>query len=198
MKKRLLSQLLIFIVLALAWFDLQVLYKELMTAKISGPLPVFPDIQIQLLQSPDPKLNNDALAAMQKSLLQYFAPDLIDKPWQTQYVFVNLSGTQRQPAPDIVITLSLPPDRGILTVLHKQNSSYVLLCYRDNLLPIIELGNLSIRDNDEIFFTQEYQDESKDANNETRILKVWGWKNNNLKILRSEEYMLQINSVVNT
>ena len=188
MRKRLLTQLFVFVVLVLFWFDLPTLYKALTSSKISGPLPVFPDIQIQLLQSADPKLNKEALATMQKSLLQFFAPDLIAKPWQARYIFVNPSGAQRPAVPNVVITLSLPPDRGILSVLQKQNSSYVLLFYRDNLLPVIELGKLNLPLNGEIFFTREYYDRLQGSENETHLLKVWGWEKNSLKVLRSEKY----------
>jgi len=190
MKKKILSQLLIFIMLVTFWFNLPGFIEALTIAKISGPLPVFPDIQIQLLQSADPGLNKDAIAATQKKLLQYFEPDLIDKPWQTKYIFVNLSDAQQSPTPDVIITLSLPPDRGILTVLQKQNSSYILLCYRDNLQPIIELGKLSHIDNEEIFFTHEYQNLPVNTKTETRLLKVWGWGKNSLKVIRSEQYQV--------
>ncbi len=186
MKKKLLTQLLIFLVLAFFWFDLTALFKSLTSAKISGPLPVFPDIQIQLLQSADANLNKDALEAMKKTLLQYFVPDLSEEPWQIQYLFANLCGTQNPVTPEVIISLSLPPDRGILTVLHKESNSYFLFCSRDNLLPIIELEKLSFLNEREIFFTKEYHDERLGSYNETRLLKLWGWEKNSLEVLWNE------------
>ena len=62
MKKKLLAQLIFFLLLSLLFLDWGELGQSITGAKISGPLPLFPAVQIRLLAADDSQLNAEALA----------------------------------------------------------------------------------------------------------------------------------------
>lgn len=190
MKKKLISQLLIFSLLFLTWWGIVDLIKTVSVSKISATVPVFPSIQIDFLKSPDPSIAEEALVNTAKILISYIFPELKNESWQSQCVFLDLFDNQE---PELIVSLTLPPDRGCLAVIHKQNGRYTLFYYLDTLLPLAKIDKLNTSDNKDILVTREDHNERMGAYTETRTIKLWGWKENLLQPLWIENSFWEMN-----
>lgn len=182
MCKKLVCQLLLFFLLFNTWLDIRNL-KPMETIRITNPRPIFPRIQIDLLQSKDIALVNDALHQTAQSLLQYLDPDYSKEPWQAEHSFLNLIPGEEL---ELIITLSLPPDRGIICVLEKQNNNYILLHYTNEVLPLGKLAKLSMGFKQDLFITREDHQERIGSFSESRRVRIWGWQESGLKIVWEE------------
>lgn len=190
MKKRLISQLLIFSLLFLTWWNINDLVKTVPASKIGTPIPVFPSLQIDFLQAQDPSLVEDALSETAKILINYISPELKNESWQAQHLFLDLLGDQDQ---ELIVSLTLPPDRGCLALVNKQNGRYTLFYYLDKLLPLAKIDKLHLPENKDILVTREDHNERMGAYTETRTVKLWGWHEQSLQTLWSENSFWEIN-----
>lgn len=191
MFKKIMTQLFIFSLLFLTWWNTEELKQALPTSgRISGPRPVFPNLQINLLQSADPFLVRDALEATTASLIDYISPELADEPWEAHYLFLNLLGNED---PELAIALSLPPDRGILTIIQKQNEQYVLYYFLKNLLPLAQLHKLPMPGGTDILVTREDHNERMGAYTESREVKLWSWQGASLQTVWNEYSFWELN-----
>ena len=190
MKKKIIRQLLVFSLLFITWWEIHKRITYEPTGKITGPLPVFPTIQIELLQSGNPSMAEDALDATVKTLVKYLKPGLLNENWQASYLFLDLIPDSH---PEVVVTLSLAPDQGILAVIQRQNNNYILLTYLDNLLPLGKLDKLTLPNGKNILVTREDHDEMRGAFAKVSTVKIWGWQNNALQVLWRENSHWEIN-----
>jgi len=190
MRKKFFSQLVIFFLLFITWCELQNLQSASTMSRISGPLPVFPNIQIELLKSQDPAVSADVLMTTAQSLLQYIKPNLTGEPCQAQFLFLNILGDDD---PEVVISISLLPDNGILALLQKQKGYYILLYYLDNLLPIAKIDKLSFPGRRDILLTREDHNEITGAYSESRTVSLWGWEQKKLQVLWNEHCFWEMN-----
>lgn len=190
MKKKLVSQFLIFSLLFLTWWSIEDLIKAVSVSKIGAPIPVFPGIQIDFLQSPDPSISEEALFDTANTLISYIFPELKNESWQSQCVFLDMLDDQD---PELVVSLTLPPDRGCLAVIHKQNGRYTLFYYLDTLLPLAKIDKLNVPDNKDILVTREDHNERMGAYTETKTIKLWGWRENSLQPLWTENSFWEMN-----
>ena len=190
MLKKIMTQLAIFSLLFLTWLDVQNLPYSAATSRISGPWPVFPNIQIELLKSDDPGISDDALKQTAFSLVEYISPAVLTEPWQARFLFLNLCGSDED---EVVIAVSLLPDTGIMAVLQKQSGYYVLLHFLDNLLPLAKLDKLPFLDDREILLTREDYDEMAGAFSESRTLTLWGWEQKKIQPLWKERCFWEVN-----
>ncbi|QNB45174.1 hypothetical protein BR63_01860 [Thermanaerosceptrum fracticalcis] len=190
MKKKIATQLLVFCLLFITWWEVHTRINYEPTGKITGPLPVFPTIQMELLQSGNPHMVEDALDATVKTLVKYIKPGLLNEAWQVSYLFLDLIPGAY---PEVIVTLSLAPDKGILAIIQRQNNNYILLTYLDNLLPLGKLDKLSLANGKEILVTREDHDEMTGAFTRVCTVKLWGWQENTLHVLWSENSHWEIN-----
>ncbi len=190
MLRKILTQLFIFFLLFLTYMHLQSFKTVETNGLICNPLPVFPQLQINMLKLNNEDMVNDALKETEKILLKYLRPTLQDEAWETKFVFADLLADEE---PEVVVTLTLSPDTGIITILQKQNDHYILLYYLDNLLPITNLQKLKLTSGKEFLLTHECHNELTGAFCETHMLKIWGWQNNNLKAVWAENSYWEIN-----
>jgi hypothetical protein len=177
MKQKLISRVFLFLLFFLTWLDIT---KFLTTpvSKISEPIPIFPQIQINLLKSTQQNLVNDALQETSKMLLRYFVPHLSNEPWQTDFVFVNLLPNDE---PEVALALSLPPQKGILVILQKRTNYYFIASYQDHLFPITKLEVLPFKNKQDFLITKENQQEQDHLLNKSSPVKIWLWAENNLQ-----------------
>ncbi len=190
MKKKIVTQLLIFCLLFLTWWQVQKISTDEPAGKVTGSLPVFPLIQMELLQSGNPHMTKDALEATAKMLVKYINPGLLNEAWQASYLFLDLiPGTD----PEVVISLSLAPDKGILSIIQRQKDNYILVAYLDNLLPLGKLDKLSLPNGKEILVTREDHSEMTGAFTKVNAVKIWEWQKNTLQVLWSENSHWEIN-----
>lgn len=189
MKQKLLGRLFLFLLLFLTWLDIAK-YNLIPAGKIGEPTPIFPQIQINLLKSNSHSLVNDAAKETSHMLLQYFMPQLAEESWETNFVFADLlSDTE----PEVVFSLSLPPDRGILIMLQKKEDYYFIVYYRDDLLPIKKLEVLPQKGEKNFLVTREDHREQLGAFSETSTVKLWKWKEKSLYEVFSENIYWDIN-----
>ncbi|MCR4441153.1 MAG: hypothetical protein QHH10_03270 [Peptococcaceae bacterium] len=191
MRKKIAGQLLIFCLLFLAWWY-TVQQKALIPASglITGPLPVFPQVQVNLLQSKNPVLVEDAVNETSRALLRYIVPDLAGEPWQKKHLFLDMFGDKE---PELVFAFSLPPDRGILAVIQKQNSRYVLCCFIDDLLPVGRIDQVAGPEGKDILITREDHNERTGAYSESQTLKLWTWQKNKPETAWEEQTFWELN-----
>lgn len=190
MLKKLLTQFFIFFLLFITYIQLQSFKIIETNGLICSPIPVFPQIQINMLKSKNDDLVNDALRETEKALLKYLKPTLQKEDWETKFVFADLLGDEE---PEVITTLTLPPDLGIIVILQKQNDHYLLLYTLDNLLPITNLQKLKLTTGKELLLTHECHNELTGAFCETHMIKIWGWHKNILHSLWSENSYWEIN-----
>lgn len=188
--KKLLTQCFLFLLLFSTWWGFRSWDSYITSGKITAPLPVFPSIQIDLLKSPNKSNVEDALQRTVKPLLAYIAPDLAAEIWQAEYLFIDLLSGQEE---EVVISLSLKPDRGILVILQKQHNQYVLLYLLDNLLPITKLDSLDIDENRRLLVTREDHEERLGSYSEVRIVKIWNWYKDSLFLVWSDNSFWEVN-----
>jgi hypothetical protein len=193
MKNKLLTQLLIFSLLFLTWMgidDLRSKIPQPVSSKISAPIPVFPSIQINLLLSEDPTIAKDALNETALTLIRYISPELSEETWQSQCVFFDFLGDSEE---ELFVSLTLPPDRGCLALINKQNGQYSLYSYLDNLLPLGKIDSITLPGNKDILVTREDHNERMGAYTETKTIKLWKWHNNALRQLFCENSFWEMN-----
>ncbi|MDX9871206.1 MAG: hypothetical protein RBT41_02155 [Clostridia bacterium] len=184
MRNKLLSQLFFFCLLLLTWWNINDLRATLPTgAKIGAPLPVFPGIQIDFLRSQDPVIVEDALNQTARVLARYISPALTNEAWQPSFVFLDLFGDEKE---ELAISLALPPDRGYLAIIARQNGQYTLYYYLDNLLPLGNISKLDLPGHKNLLVTREEHDEQMGIYSETKTLKLWKWRENALQAVWSE------------
>lgn len=183
------SLLLVFILIPIAYKVAT--HKRIQPAgRISGPLPFFPVIQIEMLESTRENLAADALKETTRSLLQSFRPDLLGEPWQSAFLFIDLYPGGNK---EVVFSLSLPPDQGILVILTREKDYYIPLLVQDNMLPITRLEQLTLSPGHFLLLTREEHNEMTGAYSETRLLKIWSLGQNKLDLVWSENSYQEIN-----
>ena len=185
MKQKILHRVFLFLLLFLTWLDIT---KFLTTpvSKISEPIPIFPQIQINLLKSSQPNLVHDALQETGKMLLRYFVPHLAHEPWQTDFVFINLLPNDE---PEVALALSLPPEKGIIIILQKRTNYYFIVSYQEHFFPISKLEVLPFKNKQDFLVTKEEQD---NILNKSSLVKIWFWNENNLQETFSENISWEI------
>jgi hypothetical protein len=165
-------------------------FASVTVSKIGGPIPILPNIQIELLKSENANFVSDALNETSKVLLNYLAPELSKEDWEAEYQFIDLISDNE---PEIAFTLSLPPDRGILAIFQKKNNSYFLAACHNDLLPVSKLEVIRGKNTKDFLVTREDHKERLGAYCETRIVKVWHWEGNRLENVFSENSYWDIN-----
>lgn len=189
MRKKMFRRLFLFLLLLLTWLDLN-RFTVAPVSKIGRALPIFPQIQIDLLRAKDQALVDDAVKETAKILLQYLVPQDYQEPWESRFLFVDLFGDSE---PEVVFSLALPPEKGLLVLLQKEGQNYLLVSYRADLLPISKLETLSLANTPQLFVTREDHQERFGAFCETSVITVWRWQNNQLKEVFSENIYWEIN-----
>lgn len=189
MKKKLLTQVLIFILLFLTWSQIISLKYTMTDGSLTGNFPVFTSIQIEMLKEEDSDLANDALKETIIGLLKFIDPAAVDYYWQGHYIFLNLIPDDNE---ELAIAITLPPDRGILALLQKQNNCYVLITYLDDFLPITKLDTVEMNTHD-ILLSEEKHNERLGAFSETTMIKLWNWHDKNLNLVWNEYSFWEIN-----
>lgn len=190
MFRKIITQLFIFLLLFMTWLGFRDFPPVWTASRITGPLPLFPQIQIELLNSRDPSLVRDALKETENSLLMFLNPGLAKESWNSRFLFLDLIPGE---APEVVITLSLPPDRGSLFVLQKQNQHYILVYYLNSLLPLTRLEKLVQTGKGDFLVTHEEHNERLGAYSEARIIKLWTWGKNSLQNAWSDNNFWEVN-----
>jgi len=186
--KKVLAQLLLFLLLSLLFIDWGELGQSITGAKISGPLPLFPAVQIRLLESNDPKLKAEALTALKKTLVRYYFPALAAEPWQAEYLLLDLCGGENPPRPEAAVALSLPPDKALLVILAPTNSSYHPVAWRNDLRPLLSLSKTSLPDGKELLISLEKYRSSPASQAFSGVIKFWLWEENGLTLLAEKKY----------
>lgn len=189
MGKKLFRRLFLFLLLLFTWLDLN-RFAVIPVSKIGRALPIFPQIQIDLLKAKDQALVDDALRETSKMLLQYLEPQAEQAPWESRFLFVDLLG---DPEPEVVFALTLPPEKGLLVLLQKEGQNYLLVSYRADLLPVSKLETLPLPNTPPLFVTREDHQERLGAYCETSVLTVWHWQNNQLIEVFSENTYWELN-----
>lgn len=182
MKVKILSRVFLFFLFLITWLDLSK-FDTIPVSRIGPPIPVFPQIQIDLLQTQNQGLINDAVQETSKMLLQYLVPQDCKEPWQTNFLFTNLLADN---IPEVVFSFSLPPERGLLAVLQKEDNFYFLVFYRDNLLPIAKLESLPLENGQSFLVTKEDHQERLGAFCELSTVTLWKWQRNKLQEIFTE------------
>lgn len=191
MLRRLLGQLIVFALLFLTWWSVYDLHNSVpVSGRIGYRIPSFPLLQIEFLNSSNSNLAKEALQDTTKSLLGYICPELVNEPWQSRHLFLNMLGNKN---PELLIALALPPDRGILALIQQQNGQYVLHYYLDSLLPVTKIEKITLPDGEDILFTCEVHNERMGAYTETHLVKLWKWQNTLLQQIWSENSFWEIN-----
>lgn len=190
MKQKLSGRLFLFFLLFLTWLDTTKFGITIHVSKIGEPIPTFPQIQIELLKSKHQSLVDDAIQETSSMLLQYFVPQLAKEAWETNFIFADLLSDAE---PEVVFSLSLPPDRGALVILQKKDDYYFIVLYDDNLLPIKKLEVLPLKGDKDFLVTREDHREQLGAFCETSTVKLWRWKENSLHETFTENIYWDIN-----
>ena len=189
MKQRIFNRIFLFLLFFLTWLDFTK-FTSIPVSKIGEPIPIFPQIQINLLKSNNPRIIDDAIQETAKMLLKYFVPQLSEESWQSKFIFLDLISDNE---PELTLALSLPPDKGILILLQKKDNHYFIASFQDHFSPITKLEELSLK-NDLVFLvTIEDQQKQIGALNKASILKLWKWQNNRLQETFSENIHWEIN-----
>lgn len=190
MIRKLLAQLLLFVLLFGTWYELALFNTKTTSGRITGPLSTFPEIQIELLKSRNKSDAEITLQKIARSLVTYAAPQLASEVWETDCLFLDLVPGQGE---EVAISLSLKPDRGILVILQKQRNNYVLLYLLDNLLPITKLDQLEIEEDWKLLVTREDHEEKLGAYSEVRTVKIWHWYKDCLYLVWSDNSFWVVN-----
>lgn len=189
MKGKLFNRCFLLLLFLLTWFDLSK-FQTVPVGKISEPVPIFPQIQINLLKSKNPLFVNDAIMETAAMLITYFVPHLSKESWEIQHLFLDLIPDNE---PEVILSLSLPPDRGILILLQKKDNHYFIAFYQDNLSPIAKLESLPLKNDEVLLVTREEQQKQLGALNQATLVKLWKWHENRLQIAFSENTHWEIN-----
>lgn len=180
----------LFLTLILTVLKTVVYTKTKPAGRISGPLPFFPSIQIEMLESCNKNLVEDALKGTSRSLLQTFRPNLIQEAWQSDFLFIDLySGGYKE----VVFSLSLPPDQGMLVILAREKDYYIPLLIQDNLLPLVRLEQLQVSPGHFLLLTKEEHSEKTGAYSEARLIKIWNLEESKLEVVWSENSFWELN-----
>jgi hypothetical protein len=182
MKVKILHRVFLFFLLLITWLDLDK-FNIIPVSKIGSPIPVVPQIQIDLLQAQNQGLINDAVRETSKLLLQYLVPQDCKEAWQTNFLFADLLADN---TPEVVFSFSLPPEKGLLAVLQKEGSFYFLIFYRDNLFPIAKLESLPLKNGQSFLVTKENHQERLGAFCELSTVTLWKWQKNKLHEIFAE------------
>lgn len=189
MKQKISNRIFLILLFFLTWLD-WTKFLTIPVSKISEPIPIFPQIQISLLKSKNPIIVHDAVQETAKMLLKYFVPELAEESWQTKFIFINLIPDNE---PEIALTLSLPPERGILILLQKKNNHYFIAYYLDTLSPITKLESLPYQDNQFFLITRENWQKQLGTLSKATPVKLWHWQKNRLQEVFAENTKWEIN-----
>lgn len=159
-------------------------------SKIGPPIPIFPQLQIDLLRAESPALVEDAVRETGKMLLEYLVPDESSEPWEINFLLQDLFSDAE---PEVIFSFALPPERGMLVVLQKKNDHYFLASYRTDLLPVTKLEKLPLEFDFPVFITREDHQEHLGAFCETTVLTLWKWHDNRLREVFTENIYWEIN-----
>lgn len=183
------NRVFLIILLLITWLDLS-RFGSMPVSKIGRAIPVFPQLQINLLQAKEHNLVNDALRETSRTLLQYLVPEHWKEPWEAQFLFVDLLGDQDA---EMVFSFALPPEQGILVLLQKEGKNYYLVSYRTDLLPISKLEKLPLEAGPPVFVTREDHQERLGAFCDTSVITLWKWQDNRLREIFTENTAWEIN-----
>ncbi|MFY9175709.1 MAG: hypothetical protein WAO24_10325 [Peptococcia bacterium] len=188
--RKMLTQAFLFLFLLTIWWRVE--YQDYITTagKVSGPIPVFPKMQIEMLKSPDPKNVTAALEETARSLINYLEPELAKEFWDCRFLFVDLLPGEPQ---ELVVSLSLAPDRGVLVLLQQQNNHYTLLYYLNNLLPLTKLEKFPLPSGSEVLVTREEHEERTGSFSESHLIKLWTWKDQTLQVVWNDNSFWEVN-----
>lgn len=189
MKQKIFNRIFLFLLFFLTWLDLTK-FTSIPVSKIGEPIPIFPQIQINLLKSKNPHIVNDAVQETAKMLLKYFIPQLSEESWQTKFIFIDLIPDNE---PELVLSLSLPPDKGILILLQKKDHHYFIASFREHFSPITKLEDLSLKNGQVFLVTREEQYNQIGSLNKASLVKLWKWHNNRLQETFTENIHWEIN-----
>lgn len=190
MLRKFLTQVFLFLLLFTIWWRVEYQDYIATAGRVSGPIPVFSNMQIEMLKSSDPKNVASALEETARSLINYLEPELAKEFWDCSFLFVDLLPGD---AAELAISLSLAPDRGVLVILQQQNNHYILLYYLNNLLPLTKLEKFALPSGLEILATKEEHKERTGSFSESKLIKLWSWKDNNLQVVWSDNSFWEIN-----
>jgi len=190
MVRKLLVQLFLFILLFSTLWEVENLRQIAVTSKITNPIPVFPNLQVEMLKSQNREVAADALEEIARTLINYLEPELAKEVWDCRFLFVDLLPGD---AAELAVTLTLTPDRGVLVLLQKQNNHYILLYYLDNLLPLNKIDSFALPDGRQILTTREEYKERTGAYTESKITKLWTWKDKALHVVWAENSFWELN-----
>lgn len=183
MVRKFITQLFLFLLLFSTWWEVENMHYIATSGKVTGQIPVFSIRQVEMLKSTDPQIASEALEATARSLINYLEPELSRETWDCSFLFLNLLPDE---AAELAITLTLTPDRGVLVLLQKQNNHYILLYYLDNLLPLTKMDKFTLPGGREILATREVHKERTGAYSESKMVKLWTWKDAALHVVWSE------------
>ena len=189
MKQKILNRIFLFLLFFLTWLDLMK-FTSIPVSKIGEPIPIFPQIQINLLKSKNPHIVDDAVQETTKMLLKYFVPQLSEESWQTGFIFLDLIPDNE---PELALALSLPPDKGILILLQKKDNHYFIASFQDHFSPITKLEDLSLKNGQVFLVTKEEQQKQIGALNKASVVTLWKWQNNRLQETFTENSYWEIN-----
>jgi hypothetical protein len=183
------NRVFLIILLLITWLDLS-RFGSMPVSKIGRAIPVFPQLQIDLLRAKEQNLVNDALRETSRTLLQYLVPEHYREPWEAQFLFVDLLGDRE---PEVVFSFALPPEQGILVLLQKEGQNYYLVSYRTDLLPINKLEKLPLESGLPVFVTREDHQERLGAFCDSAVITLWKWHDNRLREVFTENTNWEIN-----
>lgn len=183
MYRKLINRLLLFLLLLLTWLDLSK-FQTLPTGNLSQPVPILPELQINLLQASQQYLIEDALRETKKQLLNYFIPNEAHYPWEVDYVFLNLMAN---PEPEVAFVFGLPPEKGIIVILQKRNNFYYLAAYQEYTYPLYKPKALPFKETNELLLAQGVQKNREPLFLTTTFIKIWDWQENKLAEVFTEK-----------
>lgn len=190
MFRRIVIQLFIFLMLFSTWWEIENMRHIAAGGRVTGQIPLFPKLQVEMLKSPKTSLAAQALEETARMLINYLEPELAREIWDCRFLFINLLGDKEE---ELIISLSLMPDRGVLALLQKQNNHYVLLYSLDNLLPITKMERILLPEGREILSTREEHQERIGSYSESKMVKLWAWKGNSLHMVWSDNAYWELN-----
>ena len=183
------NRVFLIILMLITWLDLS-RFGSMPVSKIGRAIPVFPQLQIDLLQAKEQNLVNDALRETSKTLLQYLVPEHWKEPWDAKFLFADILGDG---APEVVFSFALPPEQGILVLLQKEGQNYFLVSYRTDRLPISKLEKLPLEAGLPVFVTREDHQERLGAFCDSAVITLWKWHDNRLREIFTENTAWEIN-----
>jgi len=189
LKQKILNRIFLFLLFFFTWLDLTK-FASIPVSKIGEPIPIFPQIQINLLKANNPRIVDDAIQETAKMLLRYFVPQLSEESWQAKFIFLDLIPDHE---PELAFALSLPPDKGILILLQKKDNHYFIASFQDHFFPITKLEELSLKRDLVILVTREEQQKQLSALNTASNVKLWKWQDSRLQEAFTENIRWEIN-----